>query len=62
MRNRALVLELRDDGLDRLRRDANAMPIDPPEGEKIMVLTPITLPSRSKLGPPESPLLMGASI
>ena len=38
------------------------MPIEPPEGEKIIILTPITLPLRSKVGPPESPLLIGASI
>ena len=38
------------------------MPTEPPEGEKIAVLTPITLPFMSKAGPPELPLLMGASI
>jgi hypothetical protein len=38
------------------------MPTEPPDGEKIAVLTPITLPSTSKAGPPELPLLMGASI
>ena len=41
---------------------AKAMPTDPPDGEKIAVLTPITLPSTSKVGPPELPLLTGASI
>jgi hypothetical protein len=41
---------------------ANAMPIEPPDGEKIAVLTPMTLPSTSKVGPPELPLLTGASI
>ena len=41
---------------------AKAMPTEPPEGEKIAVLTPITLPSTSKVGPPELPLLTGASI
>ena len=41
---------------------ANAMPTDPPEGEKIAVLTPITLPSTSKVGPPELPRFTGASI
>jgi len=41
---------------------ANAMPTEPPDGEKIAVLTPITLPSTSKVGPPELPLLTGASI
>ena len=38
------------------------MPTEPPDGEKIAVLTPITLPSTSKVGPPELPLLTGASI
>ena len=41
---------------------ANAIPTEPPDGEKIAVLTPITLPSTSKAGPPELPLLTGASI
>jgi hypothetical protein len=31
---------------------ANPMPTEPPDGEKIAVLTPMTLPSVSKLGPP----------
>ena len=38
------------------------MPTEPPDGEKIAVLTPITLPFMSKAGPPELPLLIGASI
>jgi hypothetical protein len=38
------------------------MPTDPPDGEKIAVLTPITLPSVLKVGPPELPLFTGASI
>ena len=37
------------------------MPTEPPDGEKIAVLTPITLSSTSKVGPSELPLLMGAS-
>src|SRR5215470_13753676 len=41
---------------------ANAIPTEPPDGEKIAVLTPITLPSVSNVGPPELPLLTGASI
>ena len=41
---------------------ANAIPTEPPDGEKIAVLTPITLPSTSKVGPPELPLFTGASI
>ena len=41
---------------------AKAMPTEPPDGEKIAVLTPITLPSMSKVGPPELPLFTGASI
>ena len=38
------------------------MPTEPPDGEKIAVFTPITLPLMSKVGPPELPLLIGASI
>ena len=38
------------------------MPTEPPDGENIDVLTPITLPSTSNAGPPELPLLIGASI
>ena len=41
---------------------AKAMPTEPPDGEKIAVLTPMTLPSTSKVGPPELPLFTGASI
>ena len=33
------------------------MPTEPPEGEKIAVLTPMTLPSTSKVGPPELPFV-----
>ena len=38
------------------------MPTEPPDGEKIAVLTPMTFPSMSKVGPPELPLLTCASI
>ncbi len=41
---------------------AKPMPTLPPLGEKIAVLTPITLPLRSNSGPPELPRLIGASI
>ena len=41
---------------------AKPMPTLPPVGLWIAVLTPITLPSRSKVGPPELPWLIGASI
>jgi hypothetical protein len=41
---------------------AKAIPTEPPVGETIIVLTPITLPSRSKVGPPECPWLIGVSI
>src|SRR5262249_60523663 len=57
-----LVLELGDDRLTVSAGTSKAMPTDPPEGEKIAVLTPMTLPSMSKVGPPELPLLTGASI
>ena len=36
--------------------------MDPPVCEKIIVLTPITSPSRFISGPPEFPLLIGASV
>ena len=35
---------------------------EPPDGEKIAVFTPMTLPSVSNVGPPELPLFTGASI
>ena len=38
------------------------MPIDPPEGDRIAVFMPITLPSWVNSGPPELPGLIGASI
>ncbi|WYK06847.1 hypothetical protein DWF04_018730 [Cereibacter sphaeroides f. sp. denitrificans] len=40
----------------------NPMPTEPPEGEKIAVFMPTTLPSVSKSGPPELPRLMAASV
>ena len=41
---------------------AKPMPTLPPLGETMAVLTPITRPCRSKVGPPELPELIGASI
>ena len=41
---------------------AKPMPTLPPLGEKIAELMPMTLPSMSNSGPPELPLLMGASV
>ena len=41
---------------------AKPMPIEPPVGEMIAVLTPITSPSRLNSGPPELPRLMAASV
>ena len=41
---------------------AKPIPTLPPEGEKIAVFMPTTLPLMSNVGPPELPLLMGASI
>ena len=38
------------------------MPIDPPLGDIIAVLTPITLPSKSNNGPPEFPRFIDASV
>ena len=41
---------------------AKPMPIEPPDGEMIAVLMPITSPSRLNSGPPELPRLMAASV
>ena len=41
---------------------AKPMPIEPPDGEMIAVLTPITSPLRLNSGPPELPRLMAASV
>src|ERR1700757_795411 len=41
---------------------AKPMPIEPPEGEKIAVLMPITSPARLNIGPPELPRLIDASV
>ncbi len=41
---------------------AKPMPIDPPEGDRIAVLMPITSPARLNSGPPEFPLLIEASV
>ena len=41
---------------------AKPMPIEPPDGEMIAVLTPMTSPSRLNSGPPELPRLMAASV
>ena len=38
------------------------IPIDPPFGERIAVLTPMTSPSMLKSGPPEFPLFIAASV
>ena len=41
---------------------AKPMPTEPPDSEKMAVFTPTTRPNTSKVGPPELPRLMGASI
>ena len=41
---------------------AKPIPTLPPEGEVMAVFTPITLPSRFSIGPPELPLLIAASV
>ena len=41
---------------------AKPMPIEPPVGEMIAVLMPITSPSMLNSGPPELPRLMAASV
>ena len=60
--DRAVLPQLVDDLPGRSRGMAKPMPTLPPEGEKIAVLTPITSPFRLKVGPPELPRLIGASI
>jgi hypothetical protein len=49
-------------GMAVLDGTANPIPIEPPEGEMIAVLTPMTSPSRLNSGPPELPRLMAASV
>ena len=41
---------------------AKPMPIEPPEGEKMAVLMPITSPLVLNIGPPELPRLIEASV
>ncbi len=41
---------------------AKPMPTEPPVGEKIAVLMPMTSPLRLNSGPPELPRLMAASV
>jgi len=41
---------------------AKPMPIEPPEGDRIAVLMPITSPAMLNSGPPELPLLIDASV
>ena len=60
--NKPLVLKLSNYRLYGLSRNVEGMPTDPPDGEKIAVLIPMTFPSTSKVGPPELPLFTGASI
>ena len=38
------------------------MPIEPPDGEMIAVLMPMTSPSMLNSGPPELPRLIAASV
>ena len=41
---------------------AKPMPMEPPDGDRMAVLMPITSPSMLNSGPPELPLLMAASV
>ena len=41
---------------------ATNRPTEPPDGDRIAVFTPMTLPSMLNSGPPELPLLMDASV
>ena len=47
--------------LARFEGMAKPIPTEPPEGE-IAVLMPITSPFSLNIGPPELPLLIGASV
>ena len=49
-------------GVTVLAGVAKPMPIEPPDGDRIAVLMPITSPSMLNSGPPELPLLMDASV
>ena len=40
----------------------NPIPMDPPDGDRIAVFTPITSPSMLNSGPPELPRLIAASV
>src|SRR6516225_8520030 len=50
--------------IGRAKADGTAkpIPIEPPEGENIAVLIPITSPERLNIGPPELPRLIDASV
>ena len=50
------------DGFTVLAGVANPMPIEPPDGDRMAVLMPITSPAMSNSGPPELPLLIDASV
>src|SRR5438445_10307970 len=54
--NCSMMGRAKDDGM------AKPIPIEPPEGEKIAVLMPITSPARLNIGPPELPRLIDASV
>ena len=53
---------LLDVALDRVENRISLTVTEPPEGEKIIEFIPTTWPRRSKVGPPELPRLIGASI
>ena len=59
---RPLTLSWSTTGWARLAGMAKPRPTLPPDGEKMAVLMPITLPSMSNSGPPELPRLMAASV
>ncbi|GJD81426.1 hypothetical protein NBEOAGPD_4674 [Methylobacterium gregans] len=49
-------------GLAEAEGTAKPMPTEPPVGERIAVLMPMTSPFMLNSGPPELPLLMAASV
>ena len=55
-RSWSMTLTASCDGIEK------PMPIEPPEGEMIAVLMPMTLPCMSNSGPPELPRLIAASV
>ena len=61
-RHPAVVDELRDDAVDDIDGNREADPGIGADGDRIAVVTPISLPAESSNGPPELPGLMALSV